>query len=132
MALRDELVDVQVNNSVCQVSAEDHRGATTEGDEIPKTTRLLPPGDTYLLARDREIVVPDKQNWSHLWPQGNVPRGGLLVDGELAGTWRRQLHAFTVSTWRPVSGGVKDLVQAEVNEMPPLGPGEPTVRWTST
>lgn len=131
VALQDELVDVQVNKSVRQVPAET-RGVSTEEEEIPKTTRLLPPGDPYLLARDREIVMPDKQNRSQLWPQGNVPPGGLLVDGELAGTWRRQLHAFTISTWRSVATGVKDVIQAEIHEMPPLGTGEPTVRWTST
>lgn len=132
VALRDDLLDVQVNNSARQVSAENHRGASDEEDKIPKTTRLLPPGDTYLLARDREIVVPDKQNRPHLWPQGNVPPGGLLVDGELAGTWRRQLHAFTISTWMSLASGVKDLIQTEIHEMPPLGTGEPKVRWTST
>lgn len=131
-ALRDELVDVQVNKSVRQISAETHRGATAEEDEIPKTTRLLPPGDTYLLARDREIVIPEKQNRSQLWPQDNVPPGGLLVDGELAGTWRRQHHAFTISTWRSVASAVKYLIQTEIHEMPPLGTGEPTVSWTST
>lgn len=131
VALRDDFVDVQVNKSVRQVSAETHLAANAEEDEIPKTTRLLPPGDTYLLARDREIVEPDKQNRSHLWPQGNVPPGGLLVDGELAGTWRRQGHAFTISTWRPLASGVKGLIQTEIHEMPPLG-SEPTVRWTST
>ncbi len=130
VALRDELVDVQVNKSVRQVLAETYRSAIAE-DEIPQTTRLLPPGDPYLLARDREIVVPDKQNRSHLWPQGNVPPGGLLVVGELAGTWRRQGHAFTISTWMSVASGVKDFIQAEIHEMPPLG-SEPTVRWTST
>jgi hypothetical protein len=131
VALRDELVDVLVSNSVRQVSAETHLAAAAEEDEIPKTTRLLPPGDTYLLARDREIVVPDKRNRSQLWPQGNVPPGGLLVDGELAGTWRRQLHAFTISMWKSVASGVKDLIQTEIHEMPPLGTGEPTMRWTS-
>lgn len=131
VALRDELVDVQVKKSVRQEPAETHRGATAEEEEIPETTRLLPPGDTYLLARDREIVVPDKRNRSHLWPQGNVPPGGLLVDGELAGTWRRQLHAFTISTWKPIASGVKDLIQTEIHEMPPLGRGEPTMRWAS-
>lgn len=131
VALEEELVDVRVKRSVCQVLAET-QSALAEEDEIPETTRLLPPGDPYLLARDREVLVPDKQNKSHLWPQGNVPPGGLLVNGELAGTWRRQLHAFTISTWRSVASGVKDLIQTEIHEMPPLGTGEPTVRWIST
>lgn len=131
VALEGELIDVQVDRSVRQVLAgTDHR-AIAGGDETPKTTRLLPPGDPYLLARDREFVVPNRQNRSLLWPQGNVPPGGLLVEGELAGTWRRQHHSFSISTWTSVANGAKDVIQAEVGEMPPLGTGEPEVSWIS-
>lgn len=131
VALQDELVDVRVNRSIRQALAETGR-LLMEEDEIPETTRLLPPGDPYLLARDREVVVPDKLNRSRLWPQGNVPPGGLLVVGELAGTWRRQLHSFTTSTWRSIDTGVQDAIQSEIDSMPSLGTDEPTVRWTST
>jgi hypothetical protein len=69
VALRDELVDVQVKRSE---------------DELPRTTRLLPPGDTYLLARDREIVVPDKQNRSHLCRKATSHRAVF----SWRGSWR--------------------------------------------
>lgn len=131
VAHQEELVDVSVKRSVRQVLAESHR-AFAEEDDISDTTRLLPPGDSYLLACDREVVVPDKQNRSQLWPQGNVPPGGLLVEGELAGTWRRQNHSFTITPWQTIGTAVKDVVQAEVEAMPSLGAGGSTVRWIST
>lgn len=130
-SLQDEMVNVRIEGSVRQALTES-AGSLIGDDEIPDTTRLLPPGDPYLLARDREAVVADSWNRSQLWPHGNVPPGGLLVEGELAGTWRRQLHSFTITPWKMICAEVKDVVQAEVEAMPPLGAGEPAVRWIST
>lgn len=130
-SLQDEMVEVRINGSVRQTLAESADSLIGE-DETPDTTRLLPPGDPYLLARDREVVVSDKQNRSQLWPQGNVPPGGLLVEGELVGTWRRHLHSFTITPWQTIGTETQDVVQAEVEAMPSLGAGEPALRWLST
>jgi hypothetical protein len=130
-ALQDELVDVRVEGSTRQALAES-AGSLVGDDEIPDTTRLLAPGDPYLLARDREALVLDDRHRSQLWPPGNVPPGGLLVEGELAGTWRRQLHSFTITPWQLIGTEVENVVQADVEAMPPLGASEPTVRWIST
>lgn len=130
-SLQDEMVDVRIKGTVRQALAES-ADSLIGIDETPDTTRLLPPGDPYLLARDREAMVPNSPNRSQLWPQGNVPPGGLLIEGELAGTWRRQLHSFTISPWQTIGAKAKDVVQAEVAAMRSLGMGEPTVRWTSS
>jgi hypothetical protein len=130
-ALQDELVEVRVGASSRQALAASADSLIGD-DETPDTTRLLPPGDPYLLARDRETVVPDERHRSQLWPRGNVPPGGLLVEGELAGTWRRQLHSFTITPWQPIGPEVKDVVQADVEAMPSLGASEPKVSWIST
>ncbi|HEX6238354.1 MAG TPA: crosslink repair DNA glycosylase YcaQ family protein [Acidimicrobiales bacterium] len=53
----------------------------------PRLVRLLPRSDPWLLARDRDLTVPDKVHRKALWPVLGSP-GGLLVDGEIAGTWR--------------------------------------------
>ena len=49
---------------------------------------MLPPNDPYLVQPDREALVPDRARRGRglAGPQG-AP-GVLLVDGEVAGTWR--------------------------------------------
>ncbi len=49
--------------------------------------RLLGPFDPYLQARDRTVLVPDKVAHKALWPVLARP-GAVLVEGEIAGTWR--------------------------------------------
>ena len=52
--------------------------------------RLLPSGDVFILFHgpDRELLVPDAARLQSLWTPRVWP-GGVLVEGELAGTWRR-------------------------------------------
>lgn len=49
--------------------------------------RLLPSCDPWLLARDRDLVVPERAHRKALWPMIGWP-GGVLFDGEIVGTWR--------------------------------------------
>jgi hypothetical protein len=81
--------------------------------------RLLPSGDAYLLLQgtDRELVVPDKDRRAALWTPRVWP-GGLLVGGEVAGTWRRADTAMTVQPWRRLSSAERDAVAAEVQALP--------------
>ena len=52
--------------------------------------RLLPSGDAYYLlwGADRALLLPDAKRRAALWTTRVWP-DALLVDGELAGTWRR-------------------------------------------
>jgi hypothetical protein len=93
--------------------------------------RLLPSGDAYLLAQgaDRELLVPDSDRRRALWTPRVWP-GGLLVDGEVVGTWRRADQAMTIQPWRPLSGGERDAVAAEAASLPLPGlQGRIVVRW---
>ena len=66
--------------------------------------RLLPSGDAYLLLQgaDRELLVPNADRRRALWTPRVWP-GGLLVEGEIVGTWRRADAAMTIQTWRRLS-----------------------------
>jgi hypothetical protein len=59
------------------------------GPRPPSGVRLLPPGDPYLLARDRATLVPDPSTRRVVWPAVGAP-GTLVVDGEIVATWRSQ------------------------------------------
>lgn len=94
--------------------------------------RLLPSGDAYLLllqGADRELLVPDADRRRALWTPRVWP-GGLLVDGEIVGTWRRADAAMTIQPWRPLSRGERDAVAAEAASLPLPGiQGRIVVRW---
>jgi hypothetical protein len=93
--------------------------------------RLLPSGDSYLLlhGRDRELLVPDAARRRALWTPRVWP-GGLLVAGQIAGTWRRADAMMTVQPWRGLSRAERDAVAAEAESLPLPGIRERiVVRW---
>jgi hypothetical protein len=61
-----------------------------------------------------------------VWP------GAILVEGEIAGTWRRAGAVMTVQNWRPLSRAERDAVTAEAESLPlPGTSGRSAVRWTT-
>lgn len=65
-------------------------------------TRLLGPFDLFLQGRDRELLVPDEAARKDLWRTLGRP-GGILVDGEVVGSWRPRSKGkrlqVAVTTW---------------------------------
>jgi hypothetical protein len=99
--------------------------------EPPAAARLLPSGDVFYLLQgaDRELLVPDAARRAALWTARVWP-GALLVDGDLAGTWRRAGAAVTVTPWRRLSRGERAAVEAEAATLPlPEGHGTAAVSW---
>ncbi len=93
--------------------------------------RLLPSGDAYYLLQgdDRELLVPDPDRRRELWTSRVWP-GALLVDGEIAGTWRRAQGTVSVQTWRRLSRAARDAVEEEAAALPLPGVGgDIVVRW---
>ena len=93
--------------------------------------RLLPSGDTFFLLQgaDRELLVPDATLRGRLWTSRVWP-GAVLVGGEIAGTWRRDQADVSVQTWRRLSRGERDAVEAEAASLPLPGiEREIAVRW---
>jgi hypothetical protein len=71
-----------------------------------RTTRLLGPFDPYLQTRDRTLLLPDPVRAKDVWRTLGRP-GGVLVDGEVVGTWR------------PRKAGARLTVQVELWQQVP-------------
>jgi hypothetical protein len=80
----EDAVEVSVEGESRWVLAEDE---TLLGEGPPEVTRLLGPFDLFLQPKDRTLLVPDTSRHKSLWPVLGRP-GAVLVDGEVAGTWR--------------------------------------------
>jgi hypothetical protein len=81
----DDQVRVQVDNRHYDLPAallDDVRDAPE-----PSGIALVPPNDPYLRQVDRTLLLPDPKRRHEVWRPLAGP-GALLVDGEVAGTWR--------------------------------------------
>ncbi len=117
-ALAPTLVRVQTPLGAALALAQDEP-TLREPAAWTNATRLLPSGDPYYLLwnADRELLVPDAIRREHLWTTRVWP-GALLVDGEIAGTWRRSRATVIVSPWRTLSPDERDAVESEAATLP--------------
>ncbi|WP_299542381.1 DNA glycosylase AlkZ-like family protein [uncultured Streptomyces sp.] len=80
--------------------------------------RLLPPGDPYLQARDRELLVPDAARRKEVWRAIGNP-GVLLLGSEPAGTWRAKAAGrrvdLTVTPFVPLPAAARRALEAEAD-----------------
>lgn len=132
-ALGPSLMPVQTPIGNAWILASDEaafRAAPGPGPAAP--ARLVPSGDAYFLLQgtDRDLLVPDTDRRRALWTPRVWP-GGLLIEGEVAGTWRRAGTAMTVQPWRRLSPAERDAVTAEAESLPLPGieGRRITVRW---
>ncbi len=100
--LRDELIPVRTPLGDGWMLAADEDAVRSAGRE-PAVARLLSSGDPYLMAADRELLVPEPAHRGSLWEPSTVWPGGLMLRGELAGTWRRSGPRVTIHAWRTPS-----------------------------
>ncbi|GAA2726686.1 DNA glycosylase AlkZ-like family protein [Cellulomonas aerilata] len=129
-ALRPELTLVRTDVGDAWVLARDEPDLRADpGPAAP--ARLLPSGDAFSLlhGRDRELLVPDAAQRAALWTSRVWP-GAVLVEGEVAGTWRRAEDRVTVSPWHLLSAAAREAVEREAASLPLPGLGGPVgVRW---
>lgn len=88
----------------------------------PRGARLLPPRDPYTQLRDRETILA-KEHHRQLWRTVGEP-GTVLVDGEVAGTWRPRKAGtrltITISPFGPVPTRAASLLRGEAEQVATL------------
>lgn len=128
--LRRGLIPVQTPIGDAWILARDESEFRAE----PRTSasaRLIPSGDAYSLLQgeDRKLLVPDADRRRALWPSRVWP-GAILVEGEIAGTWRRAKDTVTIQPWSGLTRSQVDLVAEEAASLPvPEVAGNIVVRW---
>ena len=82
--------------------------------------RLLGPFDPYLQARDRELLVVDRDRAKELWPTLGRP-GAVLLHGEVAGTWRPRQSGgrlrLAVALFAPASGADRTALEEQAERL---------------
>ena len=89
-------------------------------EATPAAARLLPSGDAFFLFQrpdERSLLVEKAADRARLWTSRVWP-GALLIDGVIAGTWRRADAAVSIETWRRLSRAERDAVEVEVISLP--------------
>jgi len=120
-ALAPELATVEVAGQEVLMLEDDV--ATAREAPPPRGLVLLPPEDVYISRICGPLLAPSADLHARLYPQAPLP-GALIVDGELAATWRRRDRQFSFS---PVPGTqIGDLADAVAEEAAALPlPGAP-------
>jgi hypothetical protein len=129
-ALRGSLVPVRTPAGDGWILARDETAFRASRGPTARA-RLLPSGDAYFLLHgaDRELLAPEPDRRNALWTPRVWP-GALLVDGDLAGTWRRANETVAIQPWRRLSRAARDAVEVEAASLPLPGLDRSvTVRW---
>ncbi|MGB8362083.1 MAG: crosslink repair DNA glycosylase YcaQ family protein [Acidimicrobiia bacterium] len=81
--------------------------------------RLLPSGDAFFLLQgdDRSLLVDNVAKHRSLWPSRVWP-GAVLLEGEVAGIWRRSSEKMTIRPWRRLSPNERDAIEVEAKALP--------------
>jgi hypothetical protein len=113
------LAEVTVDGRSCWLPEDSVPGLL--GPPPPPDVRLLPAGDPFLQARDREFLVPDKARHAEVWKILGNP-GALLADGDIAGTWRakmagRKTLELTVTPFEPLPSQLRRAVTEEAERI---------------
>ncbi|MFE6968045.1 winged helix DNA-binding domain-containing protein [Isoptericola sp. NPDC057653] len=81
---------------------------------MPTGVRLLPPRDPYTQLRDRATIVA-KEHHRAVWAPVGDP-GTVLVDGEVAGTWRPRAKGSRLTLAVTTFGRLPDRATALLND----------------
>lgn len=128
--LRPELVSVVTPIGEAWMLASDEADVRA-APAPPAPARLLPSGDAFWLCwgDERSLLVPHAAHRDLLWTPRVWP-GALLVDGDVAGVWRRSKGKVTIEPWRRLTAAERTAVEAEAESFPlPESDLPVTVEW---
>jgi hypothetical protein len=116
--LETEVIAVRAPTGEGWILAEDESSFLAPPDPVAPA-RLLPSGDAFYLlwGADRELLVADATRRGELWTSRVWP-GAVLVDGEVAGVWRRANADLSIDAWRRLSPAERTAVEAEAMSLP--------------
>ncbi|MGX6602951.1 DNA glycosylase AlkZ-like family protein [Micromonosporaceae bacterium Da 78-11] len=95
--------------------------AALESAARPAGARLIPPMDPLLQARDRDVLVPSREQQKQVWRTLGNP-GALLLDGEVAGVWRAKMSGrkrvdLTVSPFAALTAAQRTQIEEESTQV---------------
>jgi hypothetical protein len=119
--IEEELVEVAVDRKPAWLLRCDQKPFSSPPE--PDSARLLPVQDPFLQQRDRPTLLPEETARRKLWQPVRGP-GGVLVDGEIVGTWRartkRSLLEVTVEPFGRLSQSTREAIEAEAERLAPF------------
>lgn len=112
--IEEELVEIAVGRRRTRLLRTDQKALTSPPE--PEGTRLLPVQDPFLQQRDRSTLLPEETSRRRLWQPIRGP-GGVLVDGQILGTWRARTNRgrleIAVEPFGALSRAARGAVEAE-------------------
>jgi Winged helix DNA-binding domain len=119
--IADELVEVQLLEGPAWHLVSDRKALASP--PAPSGVRLLPVQDPYLQQRDRATLLEDDRARRKLWQPVRGP-GGVLVDGNVVGTWRartaRDRLMVTVEPFDRLPRDARRAIEDEAEQLAPL------------
>jgi hypothetical protein len=110
--LADELEEVRIDGTALRL----HRDAVAAVRDAPRPppVLLLPPRDAISLG-SRGFLVPDRAMAKTVWRSIGSP-GTVLVDGDIAGTWRARKAGKVLRLTVSVPGGLTAKQRTRIEE----------------
>lgn len=91
--------------------------APRPGEDVPAPVRLVAPFDNLLLSHaDRTRIIADEHRKRVVTINGQV-HGTVLIDGYVAGIWKRDKTVLTVEPFTPFSSAQEASVRAEAEAL---------------
>lgn len=114
----DGLAEVRVEGRPAWLPAD--RLAALQNPRPADIVRLLPSFDPFLQARDRHVLLPDKNTHRTLWTVLGNP-GAVLADGEITGVWRAKASgrrlALTITPFEVIPPQVRRAIDVEAQRI---------------